>query len=94
MSRDGEPLKNLNELETVKGNIFANVWLTDQIVIISPETGHVNGIVNLAGLLDRDTTGSTANVLNGIAYDAAGDRLFVTGKLWPNLFQIKLVPSD
>ena len=94
VSRDGKPLKYINELETVKGNIFANVWLTDQIVIISPETGHVNGIVNLAGLLDRDTTGSTANVLNGIAYDSAGDRLFVTGKLWPNLFQIKLVPSD
>ena len=94
VSMDGKPLKNLNELEMVKGNIYANVWLTDRIVIISPETGHVDGIVNLTGLLDRKTTGSTADVLNGIAYDAAGGRLFVTGKLWPNLFQIKLVPSD
>ena len=86
---DGKPLKKLNELEMVKGNIYANVWLTDLIVIISPDTGHVDGIVNLAGLLDRNTPGSTANVLNGIAYDAANDRLFVTGKLWPTLFELK-----
>lgn len=93
VSMDGKPLKKLNELEMVKGNIYANVWLTDLIVIISPDTGHVDGIVNLAGLLDRNTPGSTANVLNGIAYDAANDRLFVTGKLWPTLFELRLVPS-
>ena len=92
VSQDGEPVNKLNELEIVKGKIFANIWQTDEIVIISPETGNVDGIVNLAGLLDRKASGSTANVLNGIAYDSAGDRLFVTGKLWPNLFQIKLVP--
>ena len=63
-------------------------------MIISPETGRVESIINLAGLLDKNTTGSTANVLNGIAYDAAGDRLFVTGKYWPKLFEIKLVPVD
>ena len=94
VSIDGKPLKRLNELEMVNGKIFANVWLTDQIVIISPETGHVDGIVNLAGLFDRTTTDSTADVLNGIAYDAAGNRLLVTGKYWPKLFEIKLVPSD
>ena len=94
VSIDGKPLKNLNELEMVKGKIFANVWQTDQVAIISPESGHVDGIVNLAELLDSKTPGSTANVLNGIAYDAAGDRLFVTGKYWPKLFEIKLVPSD
>ena len=92
VSQDGEPVNKLNELEIVKGKIFANIWQTDEIVIISPETGNVDGIVNLAGLLDRKASGSTATVLNGIAYDSAGDRLFVTGKLWPNLFQIKLVP--
>jgi len=94
VSINEKPLKRLNELEIVKGNIYANVWQTDHIVIISPETGRVESIINLAGLLDKNTTGSTANVLNGIAYDAAGDRLFVTGKYWPKLFEIKLVPVD
>lgn len=94
VSIDGRPLKNLNELEMVNGKIFANVWRTDQIVIISPETGRVEGIVNLVGLLDKTAPRLTANVLNGIAYDAAADRLFVTGKFWPNLFEIKLVLSD
>lgn len=94
VSIDGKPLKKLNELEIVKGKIYANVWRTDQVVIISPVTGRVEGIVNLAGLLDKAESSLTANVLNGIAYDAAADRLFVTGKFWPSLFEIKLVPSD
>ena len=94
VSIDGKPLKKINELQMVKGNIYANVWRTDQIVIISPVTGRVEGIVNLAGLLNKAESSLTANVLNGIAYDAAADRLFVTGKFWPNLFEIKLVPSD
>lgn len=88
---NGTPVKNLNELEMVNGSIFANVWQTDKIVIISPQTGHVKGVVNLSGLLDRNIPYSRANVLNGIAYDPEGDRLFVTGKLWPKLFEIKLV---
>lgn len=91
---DGKPLKKLNELEIVKESIYANVWRTDQVVIISPVTGRVEGIVNFAGLLDKAESSLTANVLNGIAYDAAADRLFVTGKFWPNLFEIKLVPAD
>jgi glutaminyl-peptide cyclotransferase len=91
---DGKPLKKINELEMVKGNIYANVWRTDQIVIISPVTGRVEGIANLAGLLNKAESSVTANVLNGIAYDATADRLFVTGKFWPKLFEIKLVPSD
>ena len=94
VSIDGKPLKKLNELEIVKESIYANVWRTDQVVIISPVTGRVEGIVNLAGLLDKAESSLTANVLNGIAYDAAADRLFVTGKFWPKLFEIKLVPSD
>lgn len=94
VSIDDKPLKRLNELEIVKGKIFANVWLTDRIAIISPESGRVDGIVNLAGLLDQHVTVSKAEVLNGIAYDAAGDRLFVTGKYWPKLFEIKIIADD
>jgi glutaminyl-peptide cyclotransferase len=79
----------LNELEVVKGEIFANVWLTDRIAVIAPDTGRVVAWLDLKGLLpapaDRDA------VLNGIAYDAARDRLFVTGKLWPRMFEIRVV---
>ena len=93
VSRSGRPVKKLNELEMVKGNIFANVWQTSQLVVISPQSGEVIGVINLAGLLNKHVTGSRANVLNGIAYDAEGDRLFVTGKLWPKLFEIRLIPG-
>jgi glutamine cyclotransferase len=90
--KDGRiPVDDLNELEIVKGEIFANVWNTDRIARISPQTGQVTGWIDLRGLLDpKDAAG--VDVLNGIAYDAAGDRLFVTGKLWPKLFEIRLVP--
>lgn len=93
VSRSGCPVTNINELEMVKGNIFANVWLTNRIVIISPQTGQVVGVVRLAGLLNKYAPGVRANVLNGIAYDPEGDRLFVTGKLWPKLFEIRLIPA-
>jgi glutaminyl-peptide cyclotransferase len=90
--RDGAtPIDRLNELEMVKGEVFANVWTTKRIVRISPKTGQVTGWLDLEGILDaREAAG--ADVLNGIAYDAAGDRLFVTGKWWPKLFEIKVVP--
>jgi glutamine cyclotransferase len=81
----------INELEYIKGEVFANVWRTDLIARISPETGKVTGWIDLAGILNpADRTDST-DVLNGIAYDAEDDRLFVTGKLWPHLFEIELV---
>lgn len=80
----------LNELEFIKGEIFANIWLTDRIARIDPASGRVTGWINLAGLLTPEER-NRADVLNGIAYDEAGDRLFVTGKLWPKLFQIKLI---
>jgi glutaminyl-peptide cyclotransferase len=83
---------NLNELEWVKGEIYANVWTTDRIARISPEDGRVLAWINLAGLLE-DSQRADADVLNGIAYDAAKDRLFVTGKLWPTVFEIQLVPK-
>lgn len=86
----GEPVNMLNELEYIKGEIYANVWTTNGIAIISPETGEVDAWIDLGGLLpEKDREG--ANVLNGIAYDPLGDRLFVTGKLWPKLFEIDLV---
>ncbi|MBU7015364.1 MAG: glutaminyl-peptide cyclotransferase [Theionarchaea archaeon] len=85
------PVTALNELEFVKGRIYANVWLTDTILIIDPETGEVEGWIDLQGLLSSQGFTQQADVLNGIAYDAEGDRLFVTGKLWPYLFEIKLV---
>jgi glutaminyl-peptide cyclotransferase len=86
----GLPVKNLNELEYVKGEIFANVWMTDYIARIDPASGSVNAYIDLRGLMPPGDT-SPDSVLNGIAYDAFGDRLFVTGKLWPRLFEIKLV---
>lgn len=85
----GKPVRDLNELEFVKGEIFANVWQTDYVARIDPKTGVVKAWVDLRGLLSPRERVST-DVLNGIAYDAAGDRLFVTGKLWPKLFHIAL----
>ena len=85
----GRPVDELNELEIVKGELFANVWPTDRIARINPKTGQVTGWLDLAGILDpRDRV--NVDVLNGIAYDVAGDRLFVTGKQWPKVFEIRL----
>jgi glutaminyl-peptide cyclotransferase len=89
---DGQPVKNLNELEWIKGEIYANIWGTEKIARIDPASGKVVGWINLAGLLEpADRKNSQPDVLNGIAYDAEHDRLFVTGKKWPKLFEIKLV---
>ena len=85
------PVENLNELEFVEGEIFANVWQTDRIARISPQTGKVVGWIDLEGLLSPIYRRETNAVLNGIAYDAHGKRLFVTGKLWPSIFEIRLV---
>jgi glutamine cyclotransferase len=89
----GQPVDQLNELEYIRGEVFANVWQTDLIVRIDPETGQVVGWIDLSGLLSPQDLVQPVDVLNGIAYDAGGDRLFVTGKLWPKLFQIELVPK-
>jgi glutaminyl-peptide cyclotransferase len=94
VTANGKPLQGLNELEYIKGQIYANIWPTNWIAIISPESGMVMGKINLQGILqESDLQGSKVDVLNGIAYDALGDRLFVTGKLWPKLFEIKVVPK-
>jgi len=88
---DGVPVKNLNELEWVKGEILANIWLTTRIARIDPATGKVTGWIDLTGLTPPEAVGNEEAVPNGIAYDAAHDRLFVTGKLWPKLFEVRLV---
>jgi glutaminyl-peptide cyclotransferase len=88
----GKPVVRLNELEWVKGEILANVWMTDLIARINPVNGKVIGWINLTGLLkSSERIEGQTDVLNGIAYDAKSDRLFVTGKNWPKLFQIRLV---
>jgi glutaminyl-peptide cyclotransferase len=84
-------IESLNELEYVRGEIYANVWQTDRIARVSPESGRVTGWIDLAGLLPAADLAAGANVLNGIAYDVQGDRLFVTGKLWPKIFEIQLL---
>lgn len=89
---DGElPVESLNELEYVHGEIYANIWLTDRIARIVPADGRVSGWIDLSGLLTAGDRDGGADVLNGIAYDSTGDRLFVTGKLWPKVFEIQLV---
>ena len=91
--KDGNmPVKGLNELEYIDGVIFANVWLTDWIVKIEPGTGKVVGRIDLAGLCPAQTVHDQDAVLNGIAYDHENKRLFVTGKFWPKLYEIALVP--
>jgi len=86
------PVTQLNELEFIHGEIYANVWHTDRIARISPSTGQVIGWIDLKGLLPPDLRSNGEAVLNGIAYDAPHDRLLVTGKLWPRIFEIKLTP--
>lgn len=93
MDESGKPVENLNELEYIRGEIYANVWQTNQIARISPQSGKVLGRIDLSGLLDESQLQGNGAVLNGIAYDATGDRLFVTGKLWPKLFEIRIVPA-
>jgi glutamine cyclotransferase len=88
----GRPVTQLNELEYVKGEVLANVWGSDRIARISPTTGQVTGWIDLRGLLAPHEA-TNVDVLNGIAYDAAGDRLFVTGKWWPKLFEIRIVKN-
>jgi len=86
----GRLVTHLNELEYIQGEVYANVWLTNRIARISPETGRVVGWIDLEGLLSTEDRLQPVDVLNGIAYDATHDRLFVTGKYWPKLFEIKL----
>ena len=93
---EGRPIRNLNELEFINGEVLANVWMTNEIVRVDPATGNINSVVNLTGLMQETTTGGSDGVLNGIAWlpgqTPETGRLFVTGKLWADLFEIELVP--
>lgn len=92
VTEQGQPVDQINELEYIKGEIYANVWRTTNILRINPQTGAVTGVVDFAGLLPLADRRATTDVFNGIAYDAANDRLFVTGKYWPKIFEVKLKP--
>lgn len=87
------PVTRLNELEYIQGEIYANIWKTNRIARIAPDTGRVVGWINLEGLLSLEHSNEPVDILNGIAYDVVNERLFVTGKLWPSLFEIELIPS-
>lgn len=87
----GTPVARINELEWIKGEIFANVWLTNSIIRIDPTTGAVHGIIDFSHLLPPDQRQPGTDVLNGIAYDPATDRLLVTGKRWPKIFEVHLI---
>ena len=86
----GHPLSNINELEYIHGELYANVWQTDQIARISPRTGKTLGRIDLSGLMDKSELADPDAVLNGIAYDAKEDRIFVTGKLWRSCSRLRL----
>lgn len=88
----GEPIRRLNELEYIRGEVYANIWQTDDIVRIDPESGQVVGWIDLTGILPPEVRTEDTDVLNGIAYDPEKDRLFITGKFWPMLFEVKLIP--
>ena len=90
---DDGPVTRLNELEYVKGYIYANIWTEERIAVINPQSGQVTSWIDMTGIQSVEDPKS-GNVLNGIAYDAVGDRLFVTGKRWSQLFEIKPLPSE
>jgi glutamine cyclotransferase len=94
VTAEGTPVEELNELEYIQNKIYANVWYSDSIAIIDPITGNVEAWLNLKGILNSIEYGRPPNVLNGIAYDSVNVRLFVTGKLWPSLFEIKVDPLN
>jgi glutamine cyclotransferase len=94
VKEDNISIDRLNELEFINGEIYANIWHSNMIVRISPQDGHVIAWIDLAGLLPDDEKIDAESVLNGIAYDAQHDRLFVTGKQWPTIFEIKAVPRS
>jgi glutamine cyclotransferase len=89
---EGRAIEQLNELEYIKGEIYANIWHSNRIARISPGDGHVIAWIDLTGILPENQMVNAESVLNGIAYDAQKDRLFVTGKQWPAIFEIKLIP--
>ena len=88
---NGVAVNYLNELEWINGKIWANVYTLDEIVIIDPKTGVVEGVIDLTNILPQSEVTDKTDVLNGIAYDAKGDRVFVTGKNWSKIFEIEII---
>lgn len=93
VTMNGKAVENINELEFINDKIYANIWQDDTIIIINPDNGVVEGLINLKGIINPNDYKYELNVLNGIAYDKKNDRLFVTGKLWPKIFEIELIPE-
>ena len=91
VSYNGAAVNFINELELIKGEIWANVYSTDEIVIIDPETGNVTGLVDCRNLLPNSLRYSNTDVLNGIAYDEVNDAIYLTGKYWPKMYRVELV---
>lgn len=93
--RDGQKsITNINELEYINGEVWANIWQTECVARISPQTGQVIAWLDFSGLRDAKLQSNPDAVLNGIAYDAANQRLFITGKLWPRLFEVRVIPAN
>jgi len=90
VTEKGKPVRQLNELEFINGEIYSNIWHATRIVTINPQTGAVDGSIDCSGLVSQSGAHDEEAVLNGIAYDQASDRLFLTGKLWPKLFEVKI----
>ena len=90
---DEKPIRFLNELEWINGKIWANIYTTDDIAIINPRTGVVEGMIDCSGLLDRKLRTQKTDVLNGIAYNSADGKIYLTGKYWPKMFEIELVET-
>ncbi|MCJ7732249.1 glutaminyl-peptide cyclotransferase, partial [Candidatus Bathyarchaeota archaeon] len=90
---EGEEITRINELEYIEGMVYANIWQTDQIAIIDPTTGEVASWIDLTGLREELDTTTGIDVLNGIAYDPETSKIYITGKQWPNLFEIQLIPK-
>ncbi len=90
VTQNQKPVKNINELEYIDGKIWANIWREDHIIIIDPKTGKITGRLNLENLIDPTKYDHNLDVLNGIAHDKENDRIFVTGKLWPLIFEIEV----
>lgn len=94
VTKNNEKVTNINELEYIKGKIYANIWQENYIIIIEPNNGQVKGIIDLKGIINPKNYNYELNVLNGIAYDSKNNRLFVTGKLWPKIFEIKIKKTN
>ena len=88
---EGRPVRFLNELEYIDGKVWANVYMTDEIVIIDPKDGEVEGVIDCRGLLPRSMRTPDTDVLNGIAYDSDNGKIYLTGKNWPKLYEVRLV---